>query len=127
MEIKEALAALAALAHETRLAVYRLLIEAGPKGLAVGDISERLELAPATLSFHLAQLRRAGLVDSRREGRTLYQRADFAAMNGLVAYLTENCCGGGESCVGVRPGTARFPSKQSRATVSLARRRSRSR
>lgn len=98
MKTDAALAALSALAHETRLAVYRILIEAGPQGLAVGDIADRLALAPATLSFHLAHLRRAGLVRSQRDGRTLHQRADYAAMNALVGYLTENCCGGTDAC-----------------------------
>lgn len=95
MKTEYALGALAALAHETRLAAYRLLVEAGPEGLAVGTIGARLGLAPATLSFHLAHLRRAGLIRSRRAGRTLYQEADFAAMNDLIAYLTDNCCAGG--------------------------------
>ena len=94
MESKTATRALGALAHESRLAVYRLLVQAGPEGLPVGTIAERLDLAPATLSFHLAGLRHAGLVSERREGRMLYQSADFGAMNGLIGYLSENCCGG---------------------------------
>src|SRR5579871_2276944 len=94
MEAKTVIRALGALAHESRLAIYRLLVQAGPKGLAVGAIGEELDLAPATLSFHLAGLRHAGLVSERREGRTLYQAADFGAMNGLIGYLSENCCGG---------------------------------
>jgi DNA-binding transcriptional ArsR family regulator len=96
MEITQdhAVDALAALAQATRLAVYRLLVEAGPQGLAAGAIGERLELPPATLSFHLAHLSRAGLVKSRQEGRFVIYSADFASMNALVGYLTENCCGG---------------------------------
>ena len=94
MESNSAIRALGALAHESRLAIYRLLVQAGPAGLAVGAIGEKLDLAPATLSFHLAGLRHAGLVSERREGRTLFQAADFGAMNGLIGYLSENCCGG---------------------------------
>ena len=86
--------ALAALAQETRLKAYRLLVEAGPDGLSAGRIGEELELPPATLSFHLAHLARAGLVRSRQEGRFVIYSADFQNMNQLVGYLTENCCGG---------------------------------
>ncbi len=86
--------ALAALAQESRLKVYRLLVEAGPEGLAAGRIGEELELPPATLSFHLAHLARTGLVKSRQEGRYVIYSADFQNMNQLVGYLTENCCGG---------------------------------
>ena len=89
--------ALAALAQETRLKAYRLLVEAGPKGLSAGRIGEELALPPATLSFHLAHLARTGLVKSRQEGRFVIYSADFGNMNQLVGYLTENCCGGG-SC-----------------------------
>jgi ArsR family transcriptional regulator len=98
MESKAAVRALSALAHESRLAIYRLLVQAGPKGLAVGAIGEKLDLAPATLSFHLAGLRHAGLVSERREGRTLFQAADFSAMDSVIGYLSENCCGG-QPCV----------------------------
>lgn len=96
MESKSAIRALGALAHESRLAIYRLLVQAGPAGLPVGGIGEKLGLAPATLSFHLAGLKHAGLVSARRDGRTLYQAADFQAMNGLIAYLSENCCQGAD-------------------------------
>ena len=88
------IAALAALAQEHRLAAYRLLVEAGLTGLAAGDIAERLGLPASSLSFHLAQLERSGLVQRRRAGRSLIYSANFDAMNGLVAYLTQNCCGG---------------------------------
>jgi len=71
-------------------------VQAGPAGLAVGAIGEKLDIAPATLSFHLAGLRHAGLVSERREGRTLYQAADFGEMNGLIGYLSENCCQGAD-------------------------------
>lgn len=94
MESLAAVAALSALAHEARLAIYRLLVEAGPNGMIVGDIAAELDLPGATLSFHLSQLKQAGLVRARREGRQLIQTADFARMNALVGYLTENCCGG---------------------------------
>ena len=96
MESKTAIRALGALAHESRLAIYRLLVQAGPEGLAVGAIGEKLKLAPATLSFHLAGLRHAGLVMERREGRTLYQSADYGAMNSFLGYLSENCCQGAD-------------------------------
>jgi ArsR family transcriptional regulator, arsenate/arsenite/antimonite-responsive transcriptional repressor len=96
----EAVVALSALAQETRLAIYRLLVEAGPNGLAAGAIAQRLDVAPSSLSFHLAQLTHAGLINQRRMSRSLIYAADFAAMNGLVAYLTENCCGG-QSCAPV--------------------------
>jgi ArsR family transcriptional regulator len=94
METKQALQALSALAQESRLAVFRLLIQQGPDGLAAGVIGEKLELPPATLSFHLASLARAGLVDARQEGRFMFYSANFENMNLLVAFLTENCCGG---------------------------------
>ena len=94
METKGIITALAALAHETRLAVFRLLVETGPDGLPVGKIGERLGLAPATLSFHLKELAHADLVTTRHEGRFIYCSANFATMNGLVGYLTDNCCGG---------------------------------
>jgi ArsR family transcriptional regulator, arsenate/arsenite/antimonite-responsive transcriptional repressor len=94
METKQAIQALSALAQETRLAIFRLLVQAGPAGLAAGSIGEKLDLPPATLSFHLAGLARAGLAQSRQEGRFVIYSADFENMNGLVAFLTENCCGG---------------------------------
>ena len=89
----QAIDALAALAQEKRLGAFRLLVEAGPAGLPAGRIGEELGLPPATLSFHLAHLARAGLVKSRQDGRFVIYNADFASMNQLVGYLTENCCG----------------------------------
>jgi ArsR family transcriptional regulator len=86
--------ALGALAQETRLDIFRLLVQSGPGGLAAGDIGERRGLPSPTLSFHLNQLRFAGLINSRRESRSIIYSANFKAMNGLLAYLTENCCGG---------------------------------
>jgi ArsR family transcriptional regulator, arsenate/arsenite/antimonite-responsive transcriptional repressor len=94
METTQAIEALAGLAQESRLAAYRLLVQAGADGLAAGVIGEKLGLAPATLSFHLAHLVRAGLVRSRQEGRFVIYNADYAAMNALVGFLTENCCQG---------------------------------
>jgi DNA-binding transcriptional ArsR family regulator len=94
METKNALTALAALAQETRLAVFRLLIETGPEGLPVGKIGERVGVMGATLSFHLKELTRADLITLRHEGRYVYCVANFDTMNNLLSYLTENCCGG---------------------------------
>lgn len=94
MEKQDAITGLAALAQETRLDVFRLLVAGGPDGLSAGDVGARLDLPPATLSFHLKELRRAGLITCRRAGRSLIYAADFAAMSALIAYLTENCCGG---------------------------------
>ncbi|MCX7897806.1 MAG: metalloregulator ArsR/SmtB family transcription factor [Rhodocyclaceae bacterium] len=85
---------LAALAHETRLAIFRVLVPAGPQGLPAGAISERLGIPAPTLSFHLAQLTRAGLVVARQQGRYVIYTAHFAAIDELIAYLTENCCQG---------------------------------
>jgi DNA-binding transcriptional ArsR family regulator len=98
MEMKQAVQSLGALAQESRLAIFRLLVQAGPAGLAAGTIAERLELPPATLSFHLAGLTRAGLARSRQDGRFVIYSADFEGMGRLLAYLTEDCCGG-KACV----------------------------
>ena len=110
----QAVDALAALAQESRLKVYRLLVEAGPGGLAAGRIGEELDLPAATLSFHLAHLARSGLVKSRQDGRFIFYSADFQNMNQLVGYLTENCCGG-RSCAPTSKGARH-------ETVSRARR-----
>lgn len=101
MEKSRALAALAALAQESRLDVFRLLVQAGPEGMPAGKISEHLGLPAATLSFHLNHLKQSGLVKCRRESRSLIYAAEYAAMNGLLAYLTENCCQGHSSACGV--------------------------
>ena len=87
--------ALAALAHGTRLALFRMLVEQGPAGLSAGVIAERLGVPPSSLTFHVQHLHRAGLVTQRRVGRQLIYAADYATMNELIAYLTENCCGRG--------------------------------
>jgi ArsR family transcriptional regulator len=94
METTQALQSLAALAQESRLSIFRLLVQAGPEGMAAGAIGEKLELPPATLSFHLAGLTRAGLAQSRQEGRFVIYNADYVAMNALVGFLTDNCCQG---------------------------------
>lgn len=94
MEIKTAVGALAALAQETRLSVFRLLVTAGPGGLPAGRIGEALGVAPATLSFHLKELSHAHLVASRQEGRFIFYAADFEHMAALMSFLTQNCCQG---------------------------------
>jgi len=94
MEQIDAVAALAALAQDNRLAVYRLLVEAGPDGMPAGAIADKLGLAPNTLTFHFDRLRAAGLVDVRRDGRSMIYSARFDTMNSLIGYLTDNCCGG---------------------------------
>jgi DNA-binding transcriptional ArsR family regulator len=94
MKSQAAVAALSALANEHRLAIFRLLVQAGHEGQPAGAIAEALELPASSLSFHLAHLTRVGLIEQRRESRSLIYSADFAAMNGLVGFLTENCCGG---------------------------------
>ncbi|MGD9968177.1 MAG: ArsR/SmtB family transcription factor [Hyphomonadaceae bacterium] len=111
MNVPETISALSALAHEHRLAIYRLLVQAGPEGKAAGEIAEALELPPSSLSFHLAHLTRSGLLSQRRESRSLIYSADFEQMNALVGFLTENCCGG-RSCA---PGADRTQPKRKRA------------
>lgn len=101
MEITSAVKALAALAQESRLAVYRLLVRAGPEGMPAGKISEATGIPPSSLSFHLKELAYAGLVTTRHESRFIIYSANFAQMNELLAFLTENCCGG-NPCVPVR-------------------------
>ena len=115
MEINDAVAALGALAQESRLSVFRLLVQAGRDGLSPGTIAERLALPGPTLSFHLAQLRQAGLVTVRRDGRSLIYAADYDGMNGLMGFLTQNCCrGDADTCA-----PACLPSKTPR---TIARR-----
>jgi DNA-binding transcriptional ArsR family regulator len=111
MEIGTAVRSLVALGQETRLAIFRLLVEAGPQGMNAGAIAAAAGLPAATLSFHVAQLARAGLVISRQESRFIFYSASFAAMDDLIAYLTDNCCQGGQ-CL---PKTA--------ATATTAKRR----
>ncbi|MBZ5629348.1 MAG: metalloregulator ArsR/SmtB family transcription factor [Acidobacteriia bacterium] len=97
MKMAQVVKALAALAQATRLEVYRTLVAAGPGGMSAGEIAEKLAIAPASLSFHFKTLTHAGLIESRQEGRFIYYSANFEAMNGMVDYLTENCCGGNPS------------------------------
>lgn len=94
MKTKSVVTALSALAQETRLAIFRLLITAGPEGMTPGKLVERLDVPAATLSFHLKELSYAGLIVSRQESRFIYYSADYKVMNKLIAYLTENCCAG---------------------------------
>jgi ArsR family transcriptional regulator, arsenate/arsenite/antimonite-responsive transcriptional repressor len=123
MAADRTIAALAALAHEHRLAAYRLLVEAGPNGLSAGLVAERLGIPPSSLTFHLQQLFRADLITQRRLSRQLIYAANFGTMNTLVAYLTENCCGQSESgaCAtpvckpGAQKTTSRSPSKRKSA------------
>ena len=103
MEINDVIRSLAALAQESRLAIFRLLVQAGPEGLPAGGIGDGLGLPSATLSFHLSQLRQAGLVTYRRRGRSLIYAVEFAAMSELIAYLTENCCRGDAAACGLAP------------------------
>jgi ArsR family transcriptional regulator, arsenate/arsenite/antimonite-responsive transcriptional repressor len=105
MDQTHAIAALAALAQETRLELFRLLVTVGPEGLPAGVIAERLGVAPSSLSFHLQQLVHAGLILQRRLGRQLIYSAQYDAMNALLGYLTENCCGQGAFLLrpGLRP------------------------
>lgn len=94
MQPDRVIRALSALAQEHRLAAFRLLVQAGTEGVAAGVLAEKLDVPPSSMSFHLAQLANAGLVAQRRESRSIIYSADYAAMNGLMGYLTENCCGG---------------------------------
>src|SRR5579864_53064 len=121
METSDAVAALAALAQDNRLDIFRLLVQAGPDGLAAGRVAEALELAPNTLTFHFDRLRAAGLVTVRRDGRSMIYAARFETMNGLVSFLTENCCKG--SLAGCGPAVVRKPEGVRHEAVSRARRR----
>lgn len=101
MKSNTAVAALSALAQDGRLAIFRALVQAGPAGLCPGELAKKLGMAAPTLSFHLAQLRHAGLIGAARQGRSLTYAADFEAMNALIGFLTENCCGSGPNACGV--------------------------
>jgi ArsR family transcriptional regulator len=115
MEKTSALAALAALAQENRLDVFRLLVEAGPDGMPAGAVAETLGLAPNTLTFHFDRLRHAGLVTVQREGRSMIYAARFETMNALLGFLTENCCGGApEKC---KPAPVCKPARAKRAKL----------
>ena len=116
MEIKSASQSLAALAHETRLAIFRMLVQAGPEGINAGLICEKLEIPAATLSFHLAHLSRTGLISGRQEGRFIFYAADYAAMDELLAYLTDNCCQGGQ-CLPRTTAAATAPKRRRSASA----------
>ena len=113
METYSAAKLLAALGQESRLAIFRLLIQAGPEGIVASAIGEQLEMAPATLSFHLSHLTRVGLISSKRESRFIRYSTDFGAMDDLIAFLTDNCCQG-NTCL---PKTAAVNSVQKRRQV----------
>jgi ArsR family transcriptional regulator, arsenate/arsenite/antimonite-responsive transcriptional repressor len=115
MEKSSAIAALAALAQENRLDVFRLLVEVGPDGMSAGAVSEALGLAPNTLTFHFDRLRQAGLVTVQRNGRSMIYSASFETMNALLNFLTENCCGGvPEKCA---PAPACKPARSKRTKL----------
>ena len=122
MDSTSAVHALAALAQDTRLALFRLLVEQGPAGLTPGHISEKLDVPAATLSFHLKELAHSGLIRARQESRFIHYSADFESMNGLVAYLTENCCRASSACnVMCAPDCMPDQGKHRRATRPTAR------
>ena len=106
-ENRKAVEALAALAQESRLAIFRLLVQQGPEGLAAGEIADRLGLPGATLSFHLKELAHAQLVAARQAGRFIYYSANYQAMNGLIDYLTRNCCQGATCDIACAPAAQR--------------------
>jgi DNA-binding transcriptional ArsR family regulator len=114
METSDAVTALAALAQDNRLDVYRLLVQAGPDGIAAGDVAQRLGLAPNTLTFHFDRLRIAGLVTVRRDGRSMIYAARYETMNDVIAFLTENCCEGAPCA----PATVCKPVRGKRAKIS---------
>lgn len=111
---------LAALGHESRLAIFRLLVEAGPEGRVVSEIGEPLDMAPATLSFHLAHLTRVGLITGQRESRFIRYAANYATIDGLLAFLTDNCCQG-NACLSTP--ARRRPASRPRARSNTARRK----
>ena len=117
MEKPDAVAALAALAQDNRLDVFRLLVQAGPPGMSAGAVAAALGLAPNTLTFHLDRLRVAGLLTVRRDGRQMIYAARYETMNALLRYLTENCCGGTASCTPLRRAPVRKPARRPRETV----------
>lgn len=119
MKKPDALAALAALAQDNRLDVYRLLVRAGPVGMPAGSVAGTLKLAPNTLTFHFDRLRQAGLVTVRREGRSMIYAARYDTMNALLDYLTENCCAGGaDSCTPLESKSPVSPKARQKENVS---------
>lgn len=117
MKTPQIIDALGALAHEHRLAIFRLLVKRGPDGMPAGSIADSVGLIPSSLTFHLQNLQRAGLISQRRDSRRLFYAADFSAMNKLVGYLTENCCAdSGNDCT-----TACQPVRAAKPAKSVAR------
>ena len=112
MDAATVVSSLAAIAQESRLAIYRLLIEAGPTGLAVGEIGAGLRIAPATLSFHLKELSHAGLANARQDGRYIYYTANYERMNALVGFLTDQCCARDMPGCSPRSGCGTRPSRK---------------
>ena len=119
MKTQSAIVALAALAQDSRLAIFRFLVETGPEGSSVGKIGEALSLPAATLSFHLKELTHAALLVSRQEGRFIWYAANFDTMNGLIAYLTDNCCGGKPALCSPACAPAKIPRKTTRQRKTL--------
>ena len=117
MNSETAVTALGALAQEHRLALFRLLVQAGEAGMPAGAIAEALGIPNSSLSFHLAQLHRAGLVNQERQHRSLIYRANYASMNALVAYLMENCCAGAECAADTACGVEAAPASQERKSA----------
>jgi DNA-binding transcriptional ArsR family regulator len=115
MDSSTVIASLAALAQESRLAIYRLLVEAGPTGLAVGEIGADLKVAPATLSFHLKELAHAGLIAARQDGRYIYYSANYQRMNDLLGYLSDKCCASDGNCA---PGCGPAAAKRKKRTTA---------
>lgn len=118
MEKKDAIAILAGLSQETRLDIYRLLVERGPEGLPAGRIAERLDLPPATLSFHLAHLERCGLLDAEKAGRSIIYSANFETMNALMAFLSENCCRESACCAPEASDSSSLSEPRARGSLS---------
>lgn len=123
METKQIISALSALAQETRLSIFRLLVATGPQGLPVGAIAEKLGLANATLSFHLKELTSAGLTIATPCGRSIIYAASFETMGGLVEYLTENCCAGASCATGTTAIAACTPVSVPKKSTATAKRR----
>lgn len=123
METKRIISALGALAQETRLAIFRLLVETGPPGLPVGGIAASLGLANATLSFHLKELTNAGLTNATPNGRSITYSANFKTVNGLVEYLTENCCAGATCAPGTLSIAACTPVRVQKSSPNIAKRK----
>jgi len=123
MENMQAARALSALGHESRLAIFRALVQAGPDGLAAGEIARQVDLAPNALTFHLKDLTYAGLAESRSSGRFVIYSAIFPAMAGLVAYLTENCCGGADCTITAPSSHKRRPVPDKPVRLTPARRK----